>query len=89
MSNNDLQQIHQQRLKSQLQPTEALNNENNILLQNVAYNEGISQMQHHHYLQQQQHQPRHRLIHGELHRQTNMPINSTSGTKNVMLSIYI
>lgn len=80
--NNDMQQIHQQKLKS-MQPTEIINNE--IIHvgppphQNVPYADGISQMQQHHYIQQQQQRsqpPRHRLLHGDMHRQTNLPMQT-------------
>ncbi|EDV90911.1 eukaryotic translation initiation factor 4E transporter [Drosophila grimshawi] len=83
-TNNELQQIHQQRLKS-MQPTETINSENihgggPPPIQNVPYTDGISQMQQHHYMQQQQQQRahhRHRLFHGDMHRQTNMSMQSS------------
>ncbi|EDW25266.1 GL17531 [Drosophila persimilis] len=61
------QQQHQlqQRFKP-MQPTDSVLNTENVN-QNIPYSDGISQMQHHHYLQlqQQSHQPlRHRVIHG-------------------------
>ncbi|KAH8385423.1 hypothetical protein KR009_002227, partial [Drosophila setifemur] len=88
-----LQQQHPIRLKS-TQPVESIFNTENVH-QTMPFSEGISPMQHPIYLQhQQQHgrQPlRHRVIHGELHRQSNMqisspipgyPDSSDCGTKN-------
>ncbi|KAH8272436.1 hypothetical protein KR044_000571 [Drosophila immigrans] len=81
-SNNDIQQLMNQQRHKSIQRTEAINTEcvhgsGPPLLQNV-YNDGISQqMQHQHYLQQQQ-QSRLRLMHGDLHCPTNVPINSSA-----------
>ncbi|BFG06671.1 protein cup [Drosophila madeirensis] len=65
-SRAELQQHHHQQRLKPIQPTDAVVNSENMN-QNIPYSDGISQMQHHHYLQlqQQSHQPlRHRVIHG-------------------------
>ncbi|XP_062137633.1 LOW QUALITY PROTEIN: eukaryotic translation initiation factor 4E transporter [Drosophila sulfurigaster albostrigata] len=81
--NNMQQQINQQRLKS-MQQTDAINSESvqgsGPSPQQNIHNDGISQqIQHQHYLQQQQQQQsRLRLMHGDLHCPTNIPIKPSA-----------
>ncbi|XP_022217274.1 eukaryotic translation initiation factor 4E transporter [Drosophila obscura] len=66
VSKAELQQHQNQQRFKPMQPTDSVLNTENMN-QNIPYSDGISQMQHHHYLQlqQQSHQQlRHRVIHG-------------------------